>query len=151
MSALYTEIIQDAYRHPRHRGDLAGATHTFEDENPLCGDVLAVDLRIDGDVITEARFRGRGCAISQAAAELLLDRVEGQEVSAVRDLDKEDVLEELGIPSISPARLKCALLSLKVLKAAAYGIESGTSPAESGIMRQAAAHHPGEDDSGGKY
>jgi len=129
MSALYTEIIQDAYRHPRHRGSLDHATHSYEDENPLCGDVLEVNLVIEDDVIKAARFEGRGCAISQAAAELLLDRIEGQSVEAVRALGKDDVLEELGIPTISPARLKCALLSLKVLKAAAYGIEGGMESA----------------------
>ncbi len=124
MSTLYTEIIQDAYRNPRHRGDLPGATHRFEDENPLCGDVLSVALRIEDGNVVEAKFSGRGCAISQASAELLLDRIEGQTVETVAQLGKEAVLEELGIPQISPARLKCALLALKVLKGAAYGLET---------------------------
>ena len=123
MSSLYTEIIRDAYRNPQHRGRMPDATHHFEDENPLCGDVLAIQLRVEDGRIAEAMFEGRGCAISQAAAELLLDRVEGQEVTEAGRLDKEDVLEELGIPEISPARLKCALLSLKVLKGALYGLE----------------------------
>jgi nitrogen fixation NifU-like protein len=120
MSSLYTEIIQDAYRHPRHRGDLPDATHSFEDENPLCGDVLAIQLRVADGRIAEARFQGRGCAISQAAAELMLDRIEGEPISSATALDKEDILEELGLPEISPARLKCALLALKVLKGAVY-------------------------------
>jgi nitrogen fixation NifU-like protein len=118
MSSLYTEIIQDAYRHPAHRGVLADPTHQHEDENPLCGDTLRLQLRVEGDRIVEAKFEGRGCAISQASAELLLDRIEGQTLSAVRTLDKDAVLEELGMPSISPARLKCALLSLGVLRGA---------------------------------
>jgi nitrogen fixation protein NifU and related proteins len=122
MSSLYTEIIQDAYRNPRHRGELESPSHSFEDENPLCGDVLAIQLQVRDGCIEEARFHGRGCAISQAAAELLLDRIEGQRMTEVETLEKDDVLEELGIPAISPARLKCALLALKVLKAAAYGI-----------------------------
>ena len=125
MSSLYTEIIQDAYRHPRHRGELAHSTHSYEDENPLCGDMLRVELRVEGGRIVEARFQGRGCAISQAAAELMMDRVENQPVSAVAELSKEVVLEELGLPSISPARLKCALLSLEVLRRAVSGQTNG--------------------------
>lgn len=116
MSTLYTEIIQDAYRYPRHRGELDGATHTLEAENPLCGDNLRIAVRIEDGEIAEARFEGRGCAISQAAAELLLDRIEHQPVDVLSDLNKDMVLEELGIPSITPARLKCALLSMGVLK-----------------------------------
>lgn len=118
MSSLYTEIIEDAYRHPAHRGSLADSTHEYEDENPLCGDVLRIQLRVRDGRIEEASFDGRGCAISQAAAELVLDRVEGGSVDDAAGLHKDDVLEELGIPNISPARLKCALLSLHVLKAA---------------------------------
>jgi nitrogen fixation NifU-like protein len=122
MSSLYTEIIQDAYRHPQHRGELDGATHAFEDENPLCGDVLRIQLRVNDGRIEAARFVGRGCAISQASAELLLDEIEGESSEAASDLGKDDVLAILGVPEISPARLKCALLSLKVLKGALYGL-----------------------------
>ena len=118
MSSLYTEIIQDAYRYPRHRGELARPTHSYEDENPLCGDMLRVQLRVEEGCIAEAKFQGRGCAISQAAAELLLERVESQPVTVVGGLNKDAVLEELGLPAISPARLKCALLPMEVLKGA---------------------------------
>src|SRR3954452_393582 len=111
MSSMYTEIIQDAYRHPAHKGELSGASHSFEDENPLCGDTLSVQLRVEDGAVAEARFTGRGCAISQASAELLLDEIEGRPLAAIEEMDKEDVLELLGIPSMSPARLKCALLS----------------------------------------
>jgi nitrogen fixation protein NifU and related proteins len=120
MSSLYTEIIRDAYRNPLHRGELTHATHRYEDENPLCGDIMSIELRIERNCIVEARFQGRGCAISQAAAELLLERVEGQPVSVVKLLDNDVVLEELGLPNISPARLKCALLPLWVLRGAVH-------------------------------
>jgi nitrogen fixation NifU-like protein len=118
MSSLYTEIIQDAYRHPQHKGEIAEPTHSYEDENPLCGDTLRIQLRVEDGRIAEARFDGRGCAISQAAAELLLDRIQDQPLDTLADLGKDDVLEELGLPAISPARLKCALLSLSVLRRA---------------------------------
>src|SRR5947208_915856 len=118
MSSLYTEIIQDAYKHPRHRGSIEHPTHTFEDENPLCGDQLRVQLRVADGTIVEAKFDGRGCAISQASAELMLDRIEGSSAAEATSLGKDDVLEELGIPVISPARLKCALLSVAVVKGA---------------------------------
>jgi nitrogen fixation NifU-like protein len=118
MSSLYTEIIQDAYRRPAHRGAIEHPTHSHEDENPLCGDTLRVQLRVEDDRVVEAKFDGAGCAISQAAAELLLDRIQDQPLSVIRQLDKDAVLEELGMPTISPARLKCALLSLGVLRGA---------------------------------
>lgn len=123
MSSLYTEIIRDAYREPQHRGELTDVTHRYEDENPLCGDTLTIELQVIDGRIEAAKFRGRGCAISQASAELLLDRIEGQPVSMIGELGREQVLEELGIPDISPARLKCAMLSLKVLKGALYGLD----------------------------
>jgi nitrogen fixation protein NifU and related proteins len=136
MSSLYTEIIQDAYRNPSHRGRLDRPSHSFEDENPLCGDTLHIDLAVENGQVVDVRFEGRGCAISQASAELVLDRVLGQPVETVAGLDRDDVLEELGIPSISPARLKCAMLSLKVLKGALYGLDgpaAGTRRAEEAI------------------
>lgn len=118
MSSLYTEIIQDAYKNPSHRGELPEHTHAWEDENPLCGDTLHIELLVENGTVRDARFTGRGCAISQASAELMVDRIIGQPIDSLPDLNREDVLEELGIPSISPARLKCALLSIEVLKRA---------------------------------
>ncbi len=128
MSTLYTEIIHDAYRNPRLRGRIDRPSHSFEDENPLCGDTLHIELRVEDGRVVDARFDGRGCAISQASAELLLDRITGESTETIAGLDREDVLEELGIPSISPARLKCALLALKVLKGALYGLDTATGP-----------------------
>lgn len=124
MSSLYTEIIQDAYRRPQHRGEIANPTHSHEDENPLCGDTLRVQLRVEDGRIIEAKFEGRGCAISQAAAELMLDRLENEPLSSIGDLNKDVVLEELGMPNISPGRLKCALLSIEVLRGALRNVES---------------------------
>lgn len=121
MSTLYTEIIQDAYRNPRHRGQVEHPTHCYEDENPLCGDRIRIEMRVEDGQIIEARFQGQGCAISQAATELLLELVEGQPASTLDEITKDAVLEELGLPSISPARLKCALLPLVVMQIAISG------------------------------
>jgi len=110
----YREYILDHYRNPRNYGKLEQPTAHAEDSNPLCGDQLAIDLLIDGDHVQEVRFRGRGCAISQATASMLSELIEGKTVEEVVKLGKDDVLEALGIP-ISPARMKCAFLSLRVL------------------------------------
>ncbi|MBX6753783.1 MAG: SUF system NifU family Fe-S cluster assembly protein [Thermorudis peleae] len=126
MSDLYREHILDHYEHPRNYGTLDPADRSFEDSNPLCGDRIRIDLRIRDGKIAEIAFTGRGCAISQAAASILTEMVKGQDLEAVKQLTADDLLEELGIP-ISPARRKCALLSLKVLKAAAYGLNEWPS------------------------
>lgn len=122
MDDFYREIIIDRYQNPHFRGELDPHDITFEDSNPLCGDELRIDVRINGEEkIVEARFSGRGCAISQASADLLLEHVQGKSLEEVKALSKEDVLNLLGI-ELGPVRLKCALLSLKVLKAGAYGL-----------------------------
>lgn len=122
MSDLYREHILDHYRNPRNKGTLEPNDGSFEDTNPLCGDRVRIDLRFDGDVVSDIRFSGRGCAISQAAASMLTELVKGQTLAEVKEMSKDDLLDEIGIP-ISPARLKCALLPLKVLKASAYGFQ----------------------------
>jgi nitrogen fixation NifU-like protein len=118
---LYREIILDHYRNPRNKGTLDPADYTYEDTNPLCGDEVRIDLRVNDGKVDEVRFSGRGCAISQASASMLTELVEGQPLDEVKALTKDDLLEELGVP-ISPARMKCALLPLKVLKAGIYGV-----------------------------
>lgn len=110
----YREYILDHYRNPRNYGKLDQPDVHAEDSNPLCGDQLAMDLLVEGDHIKEVRFQGRGCAISQAAASMLSEKIEGKTVQEVVALGKDDVLEDLGI-DISPARTKCAFLSLRVL------------------------------------
>lgn len=114
MSMDYREYILDHYRDPRNYGKLEHPDVHSEDSNPLCGDQLSMDLQIEGDLVTEVRFQGRGCAISQASASMLSEMIEGKTIDEVVALGKSDVLDALGIP-ISPARTKCAFLPLRVL------------------------------------
>ncbi len=122
VDSLYREVILDHYRNPRNKGMLDPADYSYEDTNPLCGDEVRIDLRVDGERIADVKFSGRGCAVSQASASILTEMVQGQPLAEVKALTKDDLLEELGIP-VSPARMKCALLGLKVLKAGLYGVE----------------------------
>lgn len=122
MDDLYRELIIDRYKNPLYRGELDPNDISFEDDNPLCGDHIRIDLRVDeNDKVTEAVFDGHGCAISQASADLLVESVIGKSIDDIKSLKKEDVLELLGL-ELSPVRLKCALLSLKVMKAGVYGL-----------------------------
>ena len=122
MDDLYRELIIERYKFPLFRGELEPNDISFEDDNPLCGDHIRIDLRVNQDeIVTDARFSGKGCAISQASADLLVESIIGQKLEQVKLLTKEDLLEMLGI-ELGPVRLKCALLSLKVLKAGVYGL-----------------------------
>ena len=122
MDDLYRELIIEHYKNPLYRGQLDPHDISFEDDNPLCGDHIRIDLRLDeNDVVREAAFDGHGCAISQASADILLESILGKPLEEVRALTKDDLLELLGI-ELGPVRLKCALLSLKVLKAGVYGL-----------------------------
>ena len=128
MDDLYREIIIERYKTPQFRGELDPHDISFEDDNPLCGDHIRVDLRLDEqNTVTEAAFTGQGCAISQASADLLMESVIGKHLDEVKALNRDDLLNLLGI-ELGPVRLKCALLSLKVLKAGAYGL--GEAPDE---------------------
>jgi len=118
---FYREYILDHYKNPRNYGRLEHADITHEEDNPLCGDVVGMDFRIKEGTIEDIKFHGRGCAISQASASLLTERIKGLSLDDAKKINKEDVLGELGI-DISPARIKCALLPLKVLKVGAYGL-----------------------------
>jgi len=122
MDDLYRELIIDRYKNPQYRGSLNPHDIAFEDDNPLCGDHIRVELRVDKNgVIQDAAFDGHGCAISQASADLLMESVVGKSVDDVRAMTKDDLLSMLGL-ELGPVRLKCALLSLKVLKAGVYGL-----------------------------
>ena len=129
MDDFYRENILDHYKNPRNSGHLAHPTATAEGVNPLCGDELAVELVVDEGVVTDIRYNGRGCAISQAAASMLSDVVKGKRVDDLAGIGKEDVLEELGIP-LTPIRLKCAMLSVGVLKVALSELTGDPLPDE---------------------
>ena len=122
MDDLYRDYILDHYKNPRNTGELPDATHRYHDTNPLCGDEITMMLKVgDGGVVDDVRFIGRGCAISQASASMLTEEVKGKTLDELRALDRDHVLGNLGI-TISPARIKCALLGLKALKGSAWGL-----------------------------
>jgi nitrogen fixation protein NifU and related proteins len=122
MDDLYREIIIEHYKNPSYRGRLDPHDIFFEDSNPLCGDHIQVELRVDENgAVSDARFDGHGCAISQASADLLMESIIGKSLEDVKKLKAQDILDLLGI-ELGPVRLKCALLSLKVLKAGVYGL-----------------------------
>jgi len=125
MDDLYRDQIIDRYKNPHHRGKLEPNDISYEDDNPLCGDRIRIDLRVDEvNQVKEALFSGHGCSISQASADLLVEHIIGKDLEEVKTLTKEDVLDMLGI-QLGPVRLKCALLALKVVKAGVYGIAAG--------------------------
>jgi nitrogen fixation NifU-like protein len=124
MDDFYREEILEHYTHPHHYGILQDADISHEESNPLCGDRIRFDIKLeaDGETIRDVRFSAVGCAISKASASMLSDLLIGRKLSEIKDLTKEDVLEELGI-ALGPVRLKCALLPLKVVKVGAYGLD----------------------------
>jgi len=120
---FYREEILEHYTHPHHYGRLDEPDISHEESNPLCGDRVRFEIKLDdeGETVEDVRFSGVGCAISKASASMLSDLIVGKTLEEIRDLTKEDVLEELGI-DLGPVRLKCALLPLKVVKAGIYGL-----------------------------
>jgi nitrogen fixation NifU-like protein len=121
-AGIYREQIIDLYEHPLNHGELKDPTFSYEEDNPLCGDVIRIDVRLDDqNRVAEVAWRGNGCAISQASASLLTEEIKGKTLDEVKAFSKDELLELLGIP-LSMARVKCALLSLKVLKAGAFGL-----------------------------
>jgi nitrogen fixation NifU-like protein len=129
---LYREVILDHYKSPRNHGLLESPDAFAEGQNPLCGDEIAVSLRFgNDDVIEDVGFEGRGCAISQAATSMLTDLVKGRTVQEVASMQRDELLDEIGIP-LTPVRLKCAILGLGVLKVALHKAKGTPLPEEWG-------------------
>jgi nitrogen fixation NifU-like protein len=118
---LYREVILDHYKNPRGHGVIESADAEADGQNPLCGDEVSIYVRFapDKDTIDEVKFSGHGCAISQAATSMLTEMVAGKRASDVATMDKDELLEEIGIP-LTPIRLKCAMLGLTTLKVALH-------------------------------
>lgn len=116
-SDMYRQQILDHYKNPRNYGELEDKTFSHVGENPMCGDEIQIDVRLDDEeeTIEAVSFSGDGCAISQASASMLSQRLQGMSVAEMRDLDRDDVTDMLGV-EISPMRIKCAVLAEKVIQ-----------------------------------
>ena len=121
LEQMYREVILDHYKNPRGHGVIEGADAEAEAQNPLCGDEVSIYVAFaeDGETIDKVKFSGRGCAISQAATSMLMDMATGRTATEVATMDKDELLEEIGIP-LTPVRLKCAMLGLTTLKVALH-------------------------------
>jgi nitrogen fixation NifU-like protein len=130
MSDIYSGIIMDRYKNPRFRGGLEPRDVSSEEENPLCGDLIRISMRVgeDGRILA-ALFDGHGCVISQSSADLIAESLTGTTLEEVDAIGKDDVLDLLGI-ELGPVRLKCALIALRAAKAC------------SRKLREAGAEHP---------
>jgi len=124
MDDFYRDFILDHYRNPRNFGHLEHPNASAEDLNPLCGDTIRMEFDVHDGVVSEVRFSGKGCAISQASASMLTETLKGMKLEEVAKLSKDVVLENVGI-GISPTRMKCATLGLRVAKSAAIGEIAG--------------------------
>ena len=124
MDDFYRDFILDHYRNPRNFGHLGEPDVSAEDLNPLCGDTIRMEFDVDDGVVRDVRFSGKGCAISQASASMLTETLKGMRLEEIAKLSKDVVLENVGI-GISPTRLKCATLGLRVAKTAAIGEIAG--------------------------
>jgi len=117
---IYHEMIVDYSRNPVNYGKIENHDVTFHDSNPLCGDSIDIDMKIDDEKVTDIKFHGKGCAICMACSSVLTEITKGKSIEDVRKIEKNDVLGELGLEHLQAVRIKCALLSLKVLKSALY-------------------------------
>ena len=128
---LYREVILDHYKNPRGHGVIEKADAEAEGQNPLCGDEVSIFVAFakDGETVEDVKFRGRGCAISQAATSMLMEMVQGRTAEEIASMPRDDLLDEVGIP-LTPIRLKCALLGLGVLKVALHRAKGTPLPEE---------------------
>ena len=124
-SNMYREMILDLYENPLNHGELDPHTFSHEEDNPLCGDVVRIDVLLDDDQrIKEIAWSGDGCAISMASASLMTDHVKGMTIEEVMALDGQDAVDLLGVSNLSMGRVKCATLSILTLKAGASQVIS---------------------------
>jgi len=114
---MYREYILDLYKNPLNKGNIENPSHEYKKNNPLCGDEVKIQLQVEDNKIHEVKFQGIGCAISIAFASLLTEKIKNLTIEEVKNLNKDDILELVKIP-LSPVRIKCALLSLDVLRGA---------------------------------
>ncbi|MFC1641014.1 Fe-S cluster assembly sulfur transfer protein SufU [Patescibacteria group bacterium] len=112
--SIYKEIILDHYRNPRNYGKLKDATHSADSNNPLCGDKLFIDMIVEGDIISDIKFHGKGCAISMASASMLTERLKSQPLAAIQEINEAEIQKMLGV-ELSPSRVKCAMLAIRVM------------------------------------
>ncbi|HET7028155.1 MAG TPA: SUF system NifU family Fe-S cluster assembly protein [Candidatus Limnocylindrales bacterium] len=137
MDDLYRDYILEHYRRPHNFGTLEQPSASIEGANPLCGDRITLQIGVHGGVVDEVAFTGRGCAISQASASLLTDEIKGKPVADVDAFRADDLLDLLGI-EISPARLKCAMLSHDTLRKALAEVEGVGESHERAAVTEAA-------------
>jgi len=120
---LYKENILDHYKNPRNYGEIENPDISYFDTNPLCGDELQLQIKVKDGKAEDVKFKGKGCSISQASASILTEMILGQDMEEVKKIGKKEILDAVGL-QLGPSRIKCALLSLKVLKAGAYGLKT---------------------------
>jgi len=117
MSDLYRENILDHYGNPRNEGVLEDADISHERQNPVCGDVVRLDIKLEDGKVEEARFRGQGCVISMASASMFTEKIKGKTISELREIDEQDIFDMLGV-ELGPSRFHCGVLPLRVLEEA---------------------------------
>ena len=113
---MYREQMIDLFRNPLNKGEIEHPTFTHEEDNPLCGDIVQIDVQMGDDGrVADVKWSGDGCTVSQVSASLLTDEIQGMTLAEIQALDQELIIELLGIP-LSMGRMKCAVLSLRVLQ-----------------------------------